>query len=50
MLFPPDPDSLVEKLKLVHLQCYIWVNALKATLNVLWIESETELEWSTNVV
>ena len=34
MLFPPDPDSLVEKLRLVHLQCYIWVNALKATLNI----------------
>ena len=31
MSFPPDPDSLVEELELVHLQWYFSVNALKAT-------------------
>ena len=30
MLLLPDPDSLFEKLKRVYLQCYVWLNALKA--------------------
>ena len=32
MLFSPDPDSLAEELKWVHLRCYVWINALTATL------------------
>ena len=35
MLLPPDPDLLVEEMKRVHLQCYVWLNALKATLFLL---------------
>ena len=34
MSFPPDPDSLVEELELVHLQWYFLVNALKATQQI----------------
>ena len=37
MLLPPDPDLLVEEMKRVHLQCYVWLNALKATLFLLII-------------
>ena len=33
MLLPLNPDSLVEKLKRVHLPRYVWLNALKATLS-----------------
>lgn len=32
MLLSPDPNSSAEELKCVHLQPYIWLNALKATL------------------
>lgn len=32
MLLPLDPVPLVEKLKRVHLQGYVWLNALKANL------------------
>ena len=32
MLLLPDPDSLTEELKHVHLQCYVWLNTLKTTL------------------
>ena len=32
MPLPPNPDSLVEVLKCVHLQSYVWLNAIKATL------------------
>ena len=38
MSLPQDPDSLVEKLKHVHLQCYFWLNALKSILPSLNIE------------
>ena len=37
MLLPPDPDLLNEEMKRVHLQCYVWLNALKATLFLLII-------------
>ena len=32
MPLPPNADSLIEELKHVHLQCYVWLNALEATL------------------
>ena len=32
MVLPLDPDPLLEKLKRVHLQGYIWLDALKANL------------------
>ena len=32
------PDLLAEKIKLVHLQCYVWLNVVKATLPSLDIE------------
>ena len=35
----PDLDFLAGKLKRVHLQCYVWLNAIKATLPLLNIES-----------
>ena len=38
MLLPTDPDLLVKELKRVHLQCYVWLNALKATLFSLIID------------
>ena len=39
MLLRSDPDSPVERLKLIHLQCYVWLNVLKATLRLLNSES-----------
>ena len=39
MQLPPDPDSLVDRLKCVHLKCYFWLNALKVTLPLLNIGS-----------
>ena len=39
MLLRSDPDSLVERLKLIHLQYYVWLNVLKATLRLLNSES-----------
>ena len=35
MPLPPDPDSLVEKPKCVHLECYFWLNALEGNLSSL---------------
>ena len=32
---PPDLDSLAEELKRVHLQCYVWLNALKTPFRPL---------------
>ena len=34
----PDPDSLAEEIKRVHLQCYILLNAPKASLLALNID------------
>ena len=38
MSLPPDPDSLVEELKRVHLQCSFWLNPLKASFPSLNID------------
>ena len=38
MPFPLDPESLVKELRCVHLQCYVWPNALKVTLPSFNIE------------
>lgn len=38
MPLPPCPDSFVEDVKSVHLQCCIWLNALKVTLSSLKVE------------
>ena len=32
---PTHPDSLAEELKRLHLQCYVWRNALKQLLSSL---------------
>ena len=34
----PDLHFLAEKLKRVHLRCYVWLNAIKATLPLLNID------------
>ena len=36
MPLPSDPNPHVEELKRVNLQCYLWLNALKA--NFIFVE------------
>ena len=35
MPLPQDPDSFVEELKRVQLQCYVWLNAFETALSSL---------------
>ena len=38
MSLPPEPYTLIKELNRFHLQCYVWLNALKTTSPSLKIE------------
>jgi len=38
----PDPDSVIQEIKRVHLQCHIWINCLNSMIPELDIE---QFDW-----
>ena len=51
MLLPPDPDSHVEEVKQIYLQCCVWLNAVKtSSIDFYEWKVRGNHNWTANVV
>ena len=51
MLLPPDPDSHVEEVKQIYLQCCVWLNAVKiSSIDFYEWKVRGNYNWTANVV